>query len=291
MTTNRPAEAMATPSGKWLALAGRAYVPGAHLDAALAVGRRHQDAGRALTFGYFNGARESPAEVATQTAAIVDALVNPTRPGYVSIKAPALAYQLDALDVVLDRCAIHGQRAHFDSHDIGHQELTLACAERAVEHGLHAGLSLPGRWTRSLDDARHLCALGIRARVVKGEWPDPARPDADAHSGFLEVVEVLCRHGAREAAVATHDPALAREALQRLLQAGTDCELELLHGLPQGAMVALAREMGVPVRVYVPFGIAWRPYALRKALRQPRILGWLMRDLVRGAWQRTRSDR
>jgi proline dehydrogenase len=273
----------------FLDLAGRAYVPGEGLDDALALARAHAAAGRACTLGYFDGHDDSPAEVAARNCAAADAMSALSPTDYVSIKAPGLRYDLDALDRVLAHCGERQVRVHFDSHDLGNAELTLACAERAVEQGLQVGLTLPGRWRRSLDDAAHACTLGLRVRVVKGEWPDPEVPDADARAGFLAVVDTLIAHRAAEVAVASHDPPLAREALRRLQAAGIRCELELLNGLPQRAALAVAQTLGVPVRVYIPFGVAWRPYALRKALRRPRILLWLAKDLVLGLRQRWRS--
>lgn len=266
-----------------LDISGRVYVPGAALDDALRVVRTLAADGHACTLGYFDDGLQSPVEVAAQSVEIVDAVAALDPPGYVSIKAPALRYDLDALDRVLARCRERSVLAHFDSHDIGHAELTLACAERALELGGMAGLTLPGRWSRSVDDAEHACALGLRPRVVKGEWPDPEQPRADARAGFLAVVDALVAHGAAEVAVATHDPPLAREALRRLQAAGVRCELELLHGLPRRGALDVAQQAGVPVRVYVPFGIAWRPYALRQALRRPLVLWWLARDLAAAA--------
>jgi proline dehydrogenase len=103
--------------------------------------------------------------------------------------------------------------------------------------------------------------------------------------GFLEVIDRLAG-GAREVAVASHDSWLARDALLRLRAAGTPCELELLNGLPKRTMLALAAELAVPVRVYIPFGIAWRPYALSKLGDNPRMLWWLARDGMTGLYGR-----
>jgi proline dehydrogenase len=42
--------------------------------------------------------------------------------------------------------------------------------------------------------------------------------------------------------------------------------------------MAVARRLGVPVRVYIPFGPGWWPYALDKALARPYLLSWMIRD-------------
>jgi proline dehydrogenase len=81
-------------------------------------------------------------------------------------------------------------------------------------------------------------------------------------------------------AVASHDVTLARTALERLIRSGTSCELEMLYGLPMKASIAQARELGVPVRVYVPYGQAFLPYAMSQLKQNPRIAWWLLRDLV-----------
>jgi proline dehydrogenase len=97
--------------------------------------------------------------------------------------------------------------------------------------------------------------------------------------GFLKIIDELCGR-ATCVAVASHDVPLVREALSRLLRAGTPCELELLHGLPTRIAIKMGRSLSVPIRFYVPYGKAWLPYLLRQARRNPRVLGWFARDLM-----------
>ena len=78
--------------------------------------------------------------------------------------------------------------------------------------------------------------------------------------------------------VATHDPELAERALAILVSAGTPCELEQLRGLPRRRSCAVARALGVPVRIYLPFGPGWWPYAIDRALARPYLPLWALRD-------------
>jgi proline dehydrogenase len=103
----------------------------------------------------------------------------------------------------------------------------------------------------------------------------------DARANFLRIVDRLAGQ-AREVAVATHDPVLAREALRRLRAKGTASELELLFGLPLRRTIPVAKEIGVPLRMYVPYGHAWLPYAIGQVRRNPRISLWIVRDLLTG---------
>ena len=81
---------------------------------------------------------------------------------------------------------------------------------------------------------------------------------------------------ARLVAVATHNVTLARESLRRLTEAGTRCELEQLLGYPLRSSLEVARQFGVPIRLYVPFGHAHLPYYVSRAAAEP----WIARQLL-----------
>jgi proline dehydrogenase len=115
---------------------------------------------------------------------------------------------------------------------------------------------------------------------VKGHWPDPTASGIPAREGFLARIEELAGRASR-VAVATHDPVLARASLLRLRAAGTPCELEVLHGWNVGPSVRVAREMGVRVRVYVPFGNAALPYRLSDLRHEPRVVWRALTDTIR----------
>ncbi|MBO0720816.1 MAG: proline dehydrogenase, partial [Blastocatellia bacterium] len=158
-------------------------------------------------------------------------------------------------------------------------ELILESARNFPLPGV--GCTLPGRWRRSLGDAALAIDAQVRVRVVKGQWADPDHQEIDLREGYLAVIDRLAGK-ARQVAVATHDPPLAREALGRLLAAGTQCEMELLFGLPLKASLQLARELNVRVRLYIPYGHSWLPYAFSQIQKNPRIIWWVIRDSIWG---------
>jgi proline dehydrogenase len=264
-----------------LNVAGRAYVPGYRLDDAMAVARSLSEQRIACTLGYFHDWSETSGELTDLSCRIIDSVAELEPCGYVSIKVPPFGYSPDVVTVIVRHAMERGVLAHFDSHEIGTADRTLASVKLAATLGGRVGLTIPGRWPRSRDDAIWARDLGLRVRVVKGEWADPAAPDIDLRQGFLDVIDRLSGCSA-EVAVATHDPWLAREALRRLQSTRTPCEIELLNGLPRRRLLAVAREFSVPVRVYLPFGISWRPYAMSKVADNPRMLWWVIRDSIVG---------
>jgi proline dehydrogenase len=272
------------PRTWWSPLARRAaqaYVAGPALEDALAACRRVAGHGFASTIGFWNGNRQEPEEVAGAYVDALGALGQDTLDCYLSVKALPLDFSRALSAEIVERARQEGVRVHFDSLGPDTVEATFAMIEEGLARHQRLGCTIPGRWRRSPSDALRAADLGLNVRVVKGQFSDMGRTEVDPRSGFLAVVDRLAGC-ARFVAVATHDAALARMALGRLKAAGTPCELELLFGLPLWRATRVAREVGVGMRMYVPYGHAWLPYRLSEARRNPGLLWWLARDLVAG---------
>jgi proline dehydrogenase len=267
---------MAAPWQPLLRKAARSYVVGPDLEDAL---KRAQGV-QASTLCFWDGPEDAPRHVADRYVAAVRSIANAHLDSYVSIKAPSLGFDAGLVaDVVEAACEGGGTRIHFDSLGAETADRTFGLIEQALGFGSPLGCTIPGRWRRSRRDAEVAAGMGLRIRVVKGQWPDTGAA-VDPHRGFLDVIDAIAGSAA-PAAVATHEPGLAAEAIKRLQSAGTPCEMELLFGLPSKAVLNVSRELGVPVRYYLPYGHAWLPYALRQARRDPRILWWVLRDAAR----------
>lgn len=248
--------------------AAHRYVAGPRLDDALAVAQALE---HPTTLGFWDAPGDTPAAVAAAHEHAFAAIVAGRLDAYPSVKLPALGDDRRATEAVAAAAAASGVLLHFDSLAESEADRTLALACRLAERGLDVGATLPGCWSRSVRDAEALAAAGVRARIVKGQWPG----DRDPSAGFLAVVDAVQRANGR-AAIATHDARLARESLQRVPGA----ELELLFGLPAAVAARQAAELGVAVRVYVPYGRGYLPYAVRRAVTKPIMLWWLARDLA-----------
>jgi hypothetical protein len=223
-----------------------------------------------VSAGYFQGASATPAEVVQVYGRLAEALAGSGDDALLALKAPALGFD----EQLVRKIAAAGVPLTFDSLTEPHAERTLALAETFA-----AGLALPARWRRSRADAERLRDGPCRVRLVKGEWVDPEGDQPNIVEAYLDLVRVLA--GRREmVGVATHDPALAQAALRILLDAGTPCELEQLRGLPRRRTTKVAKRLGVPVRLYYPFGPGWWPYAADKALARPYLPLWALRDLL-----------
>lgn len=251
----------------------RPYVGGDTVEDAMCVVERLEAEGFATTLGYWDTGRDTARQVAD---IYLDAVLQLSANDFdctVSIKPPPLRFASQLADELAGVAAAHRVGLHCDSHGPNVAELSNAVAQEIAAKigGKGLGITLPGRWSRSLRDADWAIARALNVRVVKGQWPDPEDPMRDMSAGYLEVIQRLAGR-ARHVGVATHDFSLACEAIERLRAAGTSCELELLLGMPCKPLIRWADKNDVKVRVYVPFGSGFVPNAICVLKRNPRLI-------------------
>jgi proline dehydrogenase len=57
-------------------------------------------------------------------------------------------------------------------------------------------------------------------------------------------------------------------------------EFQMLHGIRRDLQESLARQ-GYPVRIYVPFGVRWYPYFMRRLAERPSNLWFFVSNFFR----------
>jgi proline dehydrogenase len=259
--------------------ATRAYVAGDNLDDALDLAARVQEAGFSCSLCYWNDGSEEPEIVANEYLKILSEGADRGLDLALAMKLPALWERQEEVDRVVERARRVGSPVIFDSHDPHKSDDISKCLEKTGPEGV--GWAIPGRWSRSLDDAERAIELGVRVRVVKGQWMDPSNPKIDMREGYLRVIERLAGR-ASFVGVATHDAPLARKAMEILSEAGTPFEQEFVFPLPIDPAMEEGKRFGAAARLYLPYGSAWLPYSLSRAVTNPVMLYWLARDAVMG---------
>jgi proline dehydrogenase len=272
--------------GPWAALRKARYAlphfverlfPGPGPSSAARRCRKLDRAGMASTLGYFQAADSRPEDIVAANLAVAGLLAGRSGDVYLSVKAPPLAFDPAHLRRIAESAAAAKMTLLFDAHAPKDADRTLKAVSALLDEFPRTGFALPARWLRSRGDAAAFRDSSARIRLVKGEWADPDWRGMDVEASYLALAARLAGRAA-PVAVATHDPGLAGLALTLLLDRGTPCELEQLRGLPSRRTMAVARSHGVPVRVYVPFGPGWWPYAIDKALARPYLLSWIISD-------------
>jgi len=255
------------------------YVVGPELQDAIRACHTLETEGYGSTMCFWNGDRDTGRNVADHYCAAVEAIRLDGLNSCISVKSAPLHFSYELFHDVCQRAAQGEIEVRFDSLWLETADQTFDLLRRLRQSCKALGCTLPGRWRRSLADADWAVESQLIVRVVKGQWADPDVQSRDPSAGFLAVIDRLAGH-ARRVAVATHDPILAREALGRLNAAGTSAELELLFGLPMRKVIPVAKALGNPVRIYVPYGHAWLPYLIWQARQNPRVVWRVMCDMI-----------
>jgi proline dehydrogenase len=255
------------------------YIVGDTLATAVAACRKAQERGWSTTICPWNVSGDPYEDVAADYVAAIEAIRREGLDCYLSVKAPALGFDADLLRAVVYAARGSTVRIHFDSLEPEATDRTFDLIEKGMESHAHFGCTLPARWQRSLRDAERAIDLQVPVRVVHGQWPCP-QEERDPAAAFRALVEKLAGR-VPHVAVASHNVPVAKAALSRLRQTGTNVSLEQLYGFPLPLTRHAARQ-GVPTRIYIGYGKAMLPYGLAMIRRRPVIAWWILRDLLRG---------
>ncbi len=254
-------------------------VAGPDAAAAARISARLHRRGLLASVGYFQAQDGTADTITAANIAACTALAGQRGGAILSVKAPPLAFDAAKVAAIAAAAQAAGLTLMFDAHAPKDADATLALVDELLPALPTTGFALPARWQRSMGDALRFRDTQARIRLVKGEWADPVADAADSAAAYCALARALAgRKGM--VAVATHDPALARQAIGILLGSGTPVELEQLRGLPRRRTMVVAAQCGVPTRIYVPFGPGWWPYAVDKALGRPYLPRWLLTDLL-----------
>jgi proline dehydrogenase len=272
------------------------YIAGAELADAVDVVRALNDAGKKATLDVLgeevttaDDARAIRAEYERAMAAIEDEGLDAN----VSVKLTGLGLKVDEelcgenVRVLVRAAAANGRFVRIDMEDSSTTTATLDLYRqlRADGHD-NVGIVLQAMLRRTLDDVRELAALQPNVRVCKGIYVEPAEiaylGDEAVRFNFREAIAALWEAGAK-VAVATHDDVLVEYALGLIQEHGLGLEryeFQLLLGVREELADELVRG-GHTVRIYVPYGQKWYEYSLRRLQENPKMAGYVAKDLFR----------
>ncbi len=297
LSRNRFLRNIAEQSSVGVRLSSR-FVAGMEIDDALCVAEARNKEGMAVSLDSLGESVTSEQE-AHQAAEVyhrlLDALAERKLNANVSVKLTQMGLEVSPslAESIAESLVRHAASANsfvrIDMEDSSLTQVTLDIVRR-----LHAkpelreaiGIVIQAYLYRSQSDIEQLVADGIRVRLCKGAYNEPAEVafprKADVDSNFIRLSCMLLDspiyHG-----LATHDEAMIAECKSFASQHGiapSRFEFQMLHGVRRDLQRELVRE-GYNVRVYVPFGRAWYPYFMRRLAERPANVLFIARNLLR----------
>jgi proline dehydrogenase len=139
---------------------------------------------------------------------------------------------------------------------------------------------------RAESDIEKLLAEGIRIRLCKGAYKEPAEiafpAKSDVDANYVKLMKTLMKSGIYHG-LATHDENIIQQAEAFAIAeklSPDSFEFQMLYGIRRDLQQRLVRK-GWRVRVYIPFGTEWYPYFMRRLGERPANVFFIARNLLR----------
>ncbi len=179
-----------------------------------------------------------------------------------------------------------------DMEGSAYTDRTLAIYRRLRRRWPRVACVLQAYLRRTEKDLRALVPGGLRMRLCKGAYREPASHafprKADVDRNYARLAGMLLSREAQAAgayaAFATHDERLIRVIADRAKEFGLGpdrYEFQMLHGIRSELHRTLV-DLGVRLRVLVPFGEDWYGYFVRRLAERPANLRFFLTHLARG---------
>ncbi|MFB5679193.1 proline dehydrogenase family protein [Paenibacillus terreus] len=295
LSKNRTANRMAKLHG--LRLGAERFVAGETLAAAIEKVRELNAEGIEATLdhlGEFVEGREEAEEAAREVVNAVRGIADSGIRSNVSVKLTQLGLDLSEdeclanMRSIVGEAKLHGGFVRIDMEDYAHNEPAIRIFEQLHGEygGQHVGLVLQAYLRKTEDDMKRLEHLAPNYRLVKGAYKEPpevAYPEkSEVDENFIRLIHIQLERG-HYAAVATHDDRIiehvkaftAEKAIPR-----DAFEFQMLYGIRPQLQRELARE-GYRMRVYVPYGIDWYGYFMRRLAERPENVSFVLKSMFK----------
>ncbi|MCG8509199.1 MAG: proline dehydrogenase family protein [Rhodospirillales bacterium] len=177
-----------------------------------------------------------------------------------------------------------------DMEDHSYVSKTIALHDKLIDSGFPTAITLQAYLRRSAGDLHALVSKGAMVRLVKGAFVGDSgiafRSRKEIDASYRRLGSMLLSEEAKNAGVrpvfGTHDHLIIEALCAETREVGWrqgDYEFEMLYGVRPALQRTLA-DAGEAVRLYLPFGRDWWPYAVRRVGESPRNAWLVFKALV-----------
>ncbi|KIL40097.1 proline dehydrogenase [Gordoniibacillus kamchatkensis] len=274
--------------------AGR-FVAGETIRQAIEAVRTLNADGRIATLdhlGEFVSSEAEAREAAEMCIKTLEAIAEAGVNANLSLKMTSLG-----LDISKELCMQHmrsilacaksrGNFVRIDMEDYSHCQVTLDILRELRQEYDNVGTVIQAYLYRSEQDIRDLNDIRANLRLVKGAYKEPAEvafPDkADVDANYKKLIKLHLDNG-NYTAIASHDEQIIEDAKRYIRERGIPgdrFEFQMLYGIREDLQRRLVQE-GYKVRVYVPYGVDWFGYFMRRLAERPANVWFVLKNLFK----------
>jgi proline dehydrogenase len=271
------------------------FVAGETLDEVIAAARGLNNAGMAVTLDCLgeNVSTSTDAQKVRDTyLEIYDRIAQEQLNANVSCKLTQLGLDISVefceglVLSIAERAASYDSFLRVDMEGSIYTQRTVELVKRVRAQTPVVGTVIQSYLYRSERDIHDLLSYGCRIRLCKGAYKEPvdlAYPrKVDVDANYVHLMKILLASGFYHA-IATHDPRMIAETIRWAAEkklSKDDFEFQMLYGVRTDLQRMLVRD-GYRVRIYVPYGLEWFPYFMRRLAERPANLAFFLRNLFR----------
>ncbi|MCJ7626087.1 MAG: proline dehydrogenase family protein [Anaerolineaceae bacterium] len=275
------------------------FVAGETQEDALQVIQKLNERGIIATVDFIGENTNSPEEAhraANEVLQMLEKLNKQNLRANVSVKLSQMGLALDPslcqenMGMILQKARECNNYIRIDMEDSSLTDATIGIYKWAHDNGFeNVGIVFQSNLFRSEEDIQMLQSYGVHVRMCKGAYKEPPeiayskKQQVDENFDRLTVLlfEISKDAGMPDLsddgrvppipAIATHDDRRIKYAREKAEEMGlpkTALEFQLLHGIRRELQDELC-SAGYPVRIYVPYGVNWYPYFMRRLAERP----------------------
>lgn len=271
------------------------FVAGETIEKAIAAVEELNKSGKVVTLdhlGEFVFTEEEANESAAMCIQTLDAIAKSGVQSNLSLKMTSLGLDISKelcmknMRRILDRAKMYGNFVRIDMEDYAHCQISLDIYRELRQEYDNVGIVIQAYLYRTEQDIQDLDKDKANLRLVKGAYKEsekvafPEKKDVDEN--YKKIIKTHLLNG-HYAAIASHDEQMIEYTKKLVAEhhiPKDQFEFQMLYGICVELQDKLVQE-GYKVRVYVPYGIDWFGYFMRRLAERPANVWFVLKNLLK----------
>ncbi|MGC9042216.1 MAG: proline dehydrogenase family protein [Myxococcota bacterium] len=280
----------------FLYIFAKRFVAGEELSEAIPAIKALNEKGIMVTFDHLgeNVTTEEMAKSAADTYLdLLDVIKKEGLNSNVSVKLTQMGldlgdeFCLNNVERIVKKAQELNNFVRIDMEGSAYTQKTLDITYKLFEKYQNVGVVIQAMLLRSEEDVKELNKRGIRVRLCKGAYKEPAsvayQKKEQVNENYLKLMKILLTEG-KYPGIATHDEKIIEECKRYISENKIESsrfEFQMLYGIRRDLQLQLVKE-GFNMRVYVPYGKEWFPYFYRRLRERKENLFFVMKNFFKG---------
>jgi len=209
--------------------------------------------------------------------------------GNISVKLSQLGMGFDnelaerSLDALARRAGEVGTTVSVDMEESAVTGVTIDIYSVVQRSHGNLGLAVQAYLRRTPRDLDRIMPLGGHIRLCKGAYAEPEdvayQGSGEVDAAFDRLTHILMSDDSVVPAIASHDTARLDVAAGLAATRTAPYEYQMLYGVRPSLQDRMLSAED-PLRIYVPYGVAWYPYLTRRMAERPANVVFFVRALL-----------